>query len=107
MLEASEVVRPREHLGRRAVELAQSVDDLGRRLAGVLLAREEAPVEALEATVDTRIELAEAAIELFVERGQAALDKCPAGASENEEQTAKNGEESDECECVCHWVYKR
>jgi hypothetical protein len=107
MFEAREVVCPREHLRRGAVELAEPLHYLRSGLAGALLGREKAPVEALQPTIDASVELAEAALDLLLERGQRTLEECAAGARQQEKETAENGSEQDESECVCHPVYKR
>src|SRR2546425_11609243 len=59
LLESCEVVRTLEHLCCARVELAEAIDDLGRRLPGVLLGGKKPSVQALEPAVDALVDLAE------------------------------------------------
>ena len=63
LLETGEILRALEHLRGGAVDLAEPLVDLGRRL-----------LRALEATVDLRVELAEPAVERLTERLEPAVD---------------------------------
>ena len=75
MLEATEVGGLLEHLRRGSVELAQPVDDLGRRLARRLLAREKPAVEPLEPAVEALVNLGQTAVEALLHRAEAAFDQ--------------------------------
>src|SRR5918999_5429964 len=91
MLEPGEIARAVEHLRGRAVELAQSLDDLRRRLAGALLGREQPSVETLEPPVDAGVELAEAAVELVRDSGQALVEQ----AAQEHGEAAEPGDQED------------
>ena len=63
-----------------------------------LCAREQAAVEALEASVHTRVEVAEPAIELVFHAGQALVEDAP----QKQGEPAEAGDEEDGKECGRH-----
>ena len=73
LLELGEVVRAREHLRRGAVELAELLDDLRRRLAGAALGGQQAAVDPLQALVDA----AEAPLDLRDDLGGGLAARAP------------------------------
>ena len=74
MLEPTQIARALEHLGGGSVQLAQSLDDLRRRLSGVLLARQQPAVQPFETAVDLLLDPAETVLERFLETAQSPLE---------------------------------
>ena len=102
LLQPGEVLCAVEHLRRGSVELAQALNDLGRRLAGALLRREQPAVEALEPAVDAGVELAEPPVEPVLDRPERAHER----RAQNVRDTHQ-GEQEQGCSGDPHGTAKR